>query len=134
MRRCVRIRQIESARFLESIGPACDAVTGRRQPQAKRPHIAILALPFCHHWLRSSKPDQRYPVQFQRLGDHLRKLQLDLGLFQKEAVARLGADSKTVNNWETGKSEPRLCFVPPVIAFLGCGPRPEEATFGRLLF
>jgi DNA-binding XRE family transcriptional regulator len=77
----------------------------------------MAALPFCHLQLRTPKPDGRYPIQLQRLGDHIRKRRLDLGLLQKEVAARLGADPTTVNNWETGKSEPRLWFVPRILAF-----------------
>jgi transcriptional regulator with XRE-family HTH domain len=93
----------------------------------------MAALPFCHLRLKSPKPDGRYPVQLQRLGDHVRKRRLDLGLLQKETAARLGADPTTINNWEAGKSEPQLCFVPRILAFLGYDPRPAGASFGDRL-
>jgi len=93
----------------------------------------MAALPFCHLNLKSPKPDGRYPSHLQRLGDHIRKRRLDLSLLQKEIAARLGADPTTVNNWETGKSEPRLWFVPRILAFLGYDPRSTGAGFGERL-
>jgi DNA-binding XRE family transcriptional regulator len=68
----------------------------------------MAALPFYHLRLRTPKPDDRYPIQLQRLGDHIRKRRLDLGLLQKQVAVRLGADPKTINNWEMGKFEPTL--------------------------
>ncbi len=96
-------------------------------------HTSMAALPFCHLRLKAKKPDGRYPVQLQQLGDHVRKRRLDLGLLQREVGDRLGADTKTINNWEMGRAEPQLRFIPCILAFLGYDPRPAAATFGERL-
>jgi len=93
----------------------------------------MAALPFCHVNLKSPKPDSRYSIQLQRLGDHIRKRRLDLGLFQRDLARRLGADAKTLLNWEKGRTEPRLRFLPAILAFLGEDPRPMPPTFGERL-
>jgi transcriptional regulator with XRE-family HTH domain len=56
-----------------------------------------------------------------------------ISLLQKGLASCLGADSKTVNNWETGKSEPRLWFIPGILSFLGYDPRPVAMSFGERL-
>jgi transcriptional regulator with XRE-family HTH domain len=102
-------------------------------PMTEGPRIALAALPFCHLNLKSPKPDGRYPIQLQRLGDHVRKRRLDLGLLQRDLARQLGADPKTILNWEKGRSEPRLRFLPLILAFLGEDPRPVPPTFGERL-
>jgi DNA-binding XRE family transcriptional regulator len=71
----------------------------------------MAALPFCHLRLRSPKPDGRYPVQLQRLGDHIRKRRLDLGLLQRDVALQLGVNVKTVTNWEKQRTEPETRFL-----------------------
>jgi DNA-binding XRE family transcriptional regulator len=36
-------------------------------------------------------------------------------------------------NWEKGRAEPELRFLPAILVFLGYDPRPEPATFGGRL-
>jgi DNA-binding XRE family transcriptional regulator len=57
------------------------------------------------------------------LGEHLRKRRIDLGLTQKEAAQRIGADQWTVINWEQGRTKPAVRFVPRILAFLGFDPQ-----------
>lgn len=83
--------------------------------------------------LTAPKPDSRYPKALETLGDHLLARRLDLGLFQKDVAATLGANTSTITNWEKGWSEPELCFLPGIIAFLGYDPRPEGTDFGTWL-
>ncbi len=54
-------------------------------------------------------------------------------LLQKEIAVRLGADPKAINNWETGRSEPRLHFIPGILVFLGYDPLPARKGFGDRL-
>lgn len=54
---------------------------------------------------------------------------MDLGITQKEAARRLGADEWTVINWEKGRTDPAVRFVPAVLAFLGFDPLPSGETF-----
>ncbi len=42
----------------------------------------------------------------QTLGEHLKKWRRELGLFQREAAARMGIATETYINWEKGKTEP----------------------------
>ena len=91
-------------------------------------------MPFCHLKIKVPKLDRRYPIQLQTLGDHIRKKRLDLGLLQKEVAGQLGADTASVHHWETGRHEPRLSFIPRILAFLGYDPRPAETSFGRRLW
>ena len=58
---------------------------------------------------------------------------MDLGISQKEAARRIGADQWTVINWEKGRTEPAVRFVPGVLAFLGFDPRCPGTTFGERL-
>jgi DNA-binding XRE family transcriptional regulator len=44
---------------------------------------------------------------------------MDLGITQKEAARRIGADQFTVINWEKGRTQPAVRFVPSILAFLG---------------
>jgi DNA-binding XRE family transcriptional regulator len=43
---------------------------------------------------------------------------MDLGITQKEAARRIGADQWTVINWEKGRTKPTARFVPRILAFL----------------
>jgi len=56
------------------------------------------------------------------IGDHLRKRRLDLGLLQKDVAATIGVDTCTITNWEKGRSEPELRFIPKIVNFLGYEP------------
>ena len=53
---------------------------------------------------------------------------MDLGISQKEAARRMGADQFTVINWEKGRTEPAVRFVPAVVQFLGYDPFPRGET------
>ncbi|MEO6324034.1 MAG: helix-turn-helix transcriptional regulator [Thermoanaerobaculia bacterium] len=105
-------------------------------PGVDRPgtRMGIPALPFCHVQLTAKIPDHRYPKALSSLGDHLRKRRLDLGLYQMDVAARVGADTKTVTNWELNRTEPDLAHLPALLAFLGFDPRPEGQTFGERLY
>ena len=61
------------------------------------------------------------------MGEHLKRIRLDLGLRQ-EAAAQLGVNFKTYENWEQGKYEPEDRFFPAVIRFLGYDPSPAPVT------
>ncbi|HEX4962475.1 MAG TPA: helix-turn-helix transcriptional regulator [Thermoanaerobaculia bacterium] len=74
--------------------------------------------------MRGRKPRPGYPEEPQTLGEHLKKRRLDLGLRQKDAAREVGANFKTYENWERGRYEPEVRFLPAVIAFLGYDPAP----------
>jgi DNA-binding XRE family transcriptional regulator len=54
---------------------------------------------------------------------------MDLGITQKEAARRMGVDQWTVINWEKGRTEPAVRFVPAIIRLLGYDPIPLGRTF-----
>jgi len=62
-----------------------------------------------------------YPVHLGKIGDHLRKKRLDLGLLQAEDADMIGVTESTVWNWEQG-TEPELIHIPAVLTFLGYMP------------
>lgn len=55
---------------------------------------------------------------------------MDLGITQKEAARRIGADQWTIINWERGRTQPAVRFLPAVIRFLGHDPWPTGETIG----
>jgi len=86
-------------------------------------------LPFCDVRLRGPRPLPRFYRQvIATIGDHLRKRRLDLGLFPREVADRLGADPCSVTNWELGRTNPALRFLPGIIGFLGYAPWTDGAS------
>jgi transcriptional regulator with XRE-family HTH domain len=69
-----------------------------------------------------------------KIGDHIRKRRLDLGLLQGDVAAQIGVTKSTVWNWEHG-TEPELIHIPAVLAFLGYVPWecPDDPV-GRLAY
>jgi transcriptional regulator with XRE-family HTH domain len=92
----------------------------------------IIALPFCHIKREGKRPQNpAYPKSLTAIGDHIKKRRLDLGLFQKQAAAQIGADEMTICHWELGLTEPEIRFIPKIIEFLGYNPLPEARTFAE---
>lgn len=58
---------------------------------------------------------------------------LDLGVLQREAAERIGVTEGTLWNWENGKAEPALPWVPSILRFIGYNPWPEPTTSGQAL-
>jgi transcriptional regulator with XRE-family HTH domain len=50
---------------------------------------------------------------------------------QREVSERLRVSVNTVLNWETGKTEPLVEFMPAIIPFLGYDPFPEPTTLSE---
>ncbi|MFQ6047248.1 MAG: helix-turn-helix domain-containing protein [Gemmatimonadales bacterium] len=95
-------------------------MTVRDRPKTR---TCTVALPFCGVHLRGQRPlPAAYPRELHTLGDHLRKRRLDLGLLQKQVAQRLGVNDNTVTNWELGRSEPGLRFIPRILELLGYTP------------
>jgi transcriptional regulator with XRE-family HTH domain len=55
---------------------------------------------------------------------------LDRGLWQKHVAQEIGCSKASLLNWEKGRAEPELRFLPAILRYLGYDPRPEPATFG----
>lgn len=62
------------------------------------------------------------------MGDHIRRIRLDRGLWQRQVAAEIGVDVTTLHNWETQRNTPSLRFMPRIIGFLGYNPYPTEPT------
>ncbi len=59
---------------------------------------------------------------------------MDLGLLQADVAAKIGVCEASVWNWETGRNEPELRFIPAIISFLGRDPRLVPTSLaGRLI-
>jgi len=56
-----------------------------------------------------------------------------LGLQQKAAANEIGVAHDTLRNWESGRSEPGVSFLPALIQFLGYDPLPEPRTPGAAI-
>jgi len=78
--------------------------------------------------LRGRKPRPGYPDNPATFGEHLKKRRLDRGLRQKDVARELGVNFKTYENWEQGKYEPEIRFLPAVIRFLGYDPHPAPVS------
>ena len=96
-------------------------------------HRDTVALPFCHVVLRQERHLASYPCVCNTLGDHVRRRRLDLGLLQRQVAVQLGVNTSTVTNWELSHNSPDFRFLPAIIEFLGCDPRPEPETIGQTL-
>lgn len=103
-------------------------------PHSSQSRNHTRSLPFCHLELRASKPRScAYPVELKILGDHIRKRRLELGLLQRTIGQRIGVHCTTVWNWEKGRADPELRFLPKIIAFLGYDPQPMLAALPERL-
>jgi transcriptional regulator with XRE-family HTH domain len=78
--------------------------------------------------LRGRKPRPGYPDNPSTLAEHLKKRRLDRGLRQKDVARELGVNFRTYENWEQGKYEPEVRFLPAVIRFLGYDPSPAPVS------
>ena len=74
-----------------------------------------------------------YPKELKRLGDHVRRRRLDLGLSQREVARRIGVRRESVQQWELGDFQPTVSCLPEVIQFLGYDPRPEPTSWPEWL-
>jgi len=84
--------------------------------------VAFL-LPGVQVSLRAQKPEV-LSNSGDDLACRLRRRRRELGLFQKDAAARLGVSTATLINWEKGRRRPRVQCYPAVISYLGCADAP----------
>jgi len=75
-------------------------------------------------------PKPGYPKHIKHLGDHIRARRSALGLLQQDVANRLRAKQDTLRNWEKGRTEPEVKFLPAIILFLGYNPLAEAKTSG----
>lgn len=75
-----------------------------------------------------------YPVNSHTLGDSLRKKRIDLNLTQKQmAKDYLRTSVSNIRNWESGRSQISLHFLPKVYDFIGYFPCDNSLSIGQRL-
>jgi DNA-binding XRE family transcriptional regulator len=89
-------------------------------------------LPLVHFKLKCPRP-KAYSENPRTLAEHLKKRRLELGLTQKRAAQALGVNPWTVMNWETGRFEPPMRWLPAILRFLNYGPFPAPKTVAQRL-
>jgi len=81
---------------------------------------------------RVSRPG--YPEDPKTLGEHLRRARLDRGLPQRQVGEVIGCHHTSLLNWERGRAEPKLRYLPGILCSLGYDPgrrpRPSAAVRG----
>lgn len=56
-----------------------------------------------------------------------------MGLMQKEAAKLIGVNTRTILNWEKGRTAPPITSIPAIVQFLGYAPFPEPKTLPQHL-
>ena len=82
--------------------------------------------------LKALKPKET-DFEPRTLGEHLKLRRLQRKLSQKEAACLLGANARTVLNWEKGHTETPVEAMPALLQFLGYDPLPEPKTLPERL-
>jgi len=92
----------------------------------------VAFLPYTRVTLKSliPKPHDYMPIS---LGEHIKKMRLQLELLQKDVARQLGVSLWTVINWENGLSEPPVRAMPAIFQFLGYNPFPKPKTVSQRL-
>ena len=84
--------------------------------------------------LKSLKPKEKgYPAELNTVGDHIRKVRMDRGLFQREVAGQICVSPCALRNWEKNHTQPRTGHMPGVITFLGYCPHRPTKTFAEWL-
>ena len=73
------------------------------------------------------------PETLKTIGDHIRRRRLALGLIQKQVAKIIDVCTPSIVNWETGRSEPHLKYMPAIIKFVGYDPVPPPDTLASRL-
>ncbi|MGA8148737.1 MAG: helix-turn-helix transcriptional regulator [Gallionellaceae bacterium] len=96
-------------------------------------HGRVAFLPFIKVSLKSLR---KKPFDFepQTLGEQIKKRRLELDLSQTEAGQMLGVNFYTLLNWEKGRTEPLIDYIPAILVFLGFDPFPKPKTIPERLF
>ena len=97
-------------------------------------------MPFCHFTIRACRPTRnvvglptiRLPNPPLTLGEHLLVARYNRGFRQQDVARDLNVDEISVTNWETGKHQPEVRFLPRIYVWLGfCPVTPGPITFGQ---
>src|SRR5580704_14810645 len=79
------------------------------------------------------KSSQHIPIVPQTLGEKIKKHRLELGLFQRDAAAKIGISSATLSNWERGVITPERRMRKKMQDFLNYTPA-MPSSFTRKQF
>jgi transcriptional regulator with XRE-family HTH domain len=85
----------------------------------------------CNVTLRGRKSRHGYPEEPSTIGEHIKRRRLDRGLLQRDIAVEIGCSEASLLNWERGRAEPEVRFIPSVLRFLGYDPRPAPLSFGE---
>jgi transcriptional regulator with XRE-family HTH domain len=67
------------------------------------------------------------------LGEHLKRVRLDRGLWQTHLAREFGCSTATIQNYEMGRTLPEIHHWPAILRFLGNDPRPEPTSWPERL-
>jgi transcriptional regulator with XRE-family HTH domain len=67
---------------------------------------------------RKSRPPG-YPEQPRTVGEHLKRARLERGLPQRQVAEAIGCHHASLLNWERGRREPELRYLPATLRLLG---------------
>ena len=111
----------------------CSAVQWHRplsSPNWPQGQGFIALLQFVPIKLKSLKPKET-DFEPRTLGDHIRRRRLEMKLTQKEVADQLGVVPWTVLNWEKGRTQPLIKFIPAIVGFLGYDPFPQPTILSK---
>ena len=89
----------------------------------------VAFLPWVPARLKALKPKD-WTDKPVTLGDHIKKIRKERGLFQRDVAKALRVDSMSVVNWEKNRTKIGVRFVPAIIEWLGYDPLPRADGFG----
>ena len=73
------------------------------------------------------------PTEILTIGDHIRAKRVHLGLSQSQVAKKIGVTPDAITNWELNRNEPRISYMPKIIAcLLYTSPSPRDATLSRM--
>jgi len=63
-----------------------------------------------------------YPEKPQTIGEYIRKVRMDKQLFQEDIALLIGVSTDCITNWENGRANPQIQYMPKILEFLGFMP------------
>ena len=88
-------------------------------------------MPYYRWSLVAGSQKHGYPKSLNNVGDHLKTKRLDRGLKQKDVGSIFGVNTSTVYNWETGRTQIEVRYLPKVKDFLGYNPLSAPRNSGE---
>lgn len=98
--------------------------------------MGIVASMFSNLEMKVMKPKpDNYPCELNTIGDHLRKVRMDRGLYQTDVAKIIGCQPDSIVNWEKNKTTPQVSIMKSIIEFLGYIPFSYESeSISKRLF